>query len=68
MKAPDIYIFLDQHSGTEDFFCRSFFPKEDKDYTKGQAVCTLLKKEKITLSTGQVIIQYDRLTPKKTSE
>lgn len=35
-----------------------------QDYTKGQAVYTLLKKEKINTSTGMVQIQYDRLSPK----
>ena len=64
-ESTDIYIFLDQLPEPNSFFCRSFFPKEDKDYTKGQAVYTLLKKEKTILSTGNTIIQYDRLTPKK---
>ena len=64
-ESTDIYIFLDQLPEPNSFFCRSFFPKEDKDYTKGQAVYTLLKKEKTILSTGYKIIQYDRLTPKK---
>ena len=63
-ESTDIYIFLDQRPQPDSFFCRSFFPKEEKDYTKGQAVYTLLKKEKITLSTGNIITQYDRLTPK----
>lgn len=60
----DIYIFLDQKEGTDNFFCRSFFPREEKDYTKGQAVYTLLRKEKINTRIGTVHIQYDRLTPK----
>lgn len=64
-KSTDIYIFLDQRPEPNSFFCRSFFPKEDKDYTKGQAIYTLLKKEKTIFSTGNTIIQYDRLTPKK---
>ncbi len=49
-KNTDIYIFLDQRPETNQFFCRSFFPKEGKDYTKGQAIYTLLKKDKITFS------------------
>lgn len=63
-KCTDVYIFLDKKENANHFFCRSFFPKEDKDYTKGQAVYTLLKKEKINTSTGMVQIQYDRLSPK----
>lgn len=62
-EHTDIYIFLDQKEEGGCFFCRSFFPKE-KDYTKGQAVYTLLKKEKINTSTGLIHIQYDRLSPK----
>ena len=58
-------IFLDQLPEPDTFFCRSFFPKEGKDYTKGQAVYTLLKKEKISLSTGTIITQYDRLKPRE---
>lgn len=61
----DVYIFLAKKNDTDRYFCRSFFPKEQKDYTKGQAVYTLLYKEKINLSTKDVHIQYDRLTPKK---
>ena len=64
-EKTDIYIFLDQLPEPDTFFCRSFFPKEGKDYTKGQAVYTHLKKEKISLSTGKTITQYDRLTPRE---
>lgn len=62
----DIYIFLARQNNTERYFCRSFFPKEQKDYTKGQAIYTMLYKEKICLSTGKVQIQYDRFIPKNT--
>ena len=48
------------------FFCRSFFQKGEKDYTKGQAVYTLLKKEKTIVSTGKTVVQYDRLMLRKT--
>ena len=33
----DIYIFLDKKENAENYFCRSFFPKADKDYTVGLA-------------------------------
>lgn len=64
-KGTDIYIFLDRHTEEGHFFCRSFFQKGEKDYTKGQAVYTLLKKEKTILSTGKTVVQYDRLMPGK---
>ena len=41
-----------------------FFPKQQKDYTKGQAIYTMLYKEKIFLTTGTAQIQFDRLTPR----
>ena len=63
-ECTDVYIFLDKKDEAGNFFCRSFFPREDRDYTKGQAVYTLLKKEKINTCTGAVQIQYDRLTRK----
>ena len=63
-ENTDIYIFLDRQKEPDYFFCRSFFQKEEKDYTKGQAIFTLLIKEKINLRTEEKIIQYDRLTPK----
>ncbi len=64
----DIYIFLAKQKETGRYFCRSFFPKEQKDYTKGQAIYTMLYKEKIFLSTGLNQIQYNRLTTKKTEK
>lgn len=66
-EHTDVYIFLDKKDEAGNFFCRSFFPKEEKDYTKGQAVYTLLKKEKINTNTGALQIQYDRLSPKSKS-
>lgn len=58
----DIYVFISQKEQTTSYFCRSFFPKENKDYTLGQAAYTLLFKEKIKISTGARKIQYDRLS------
>ena len=59
-KDNDIYIFLANKLNDKQYFCRSFFPKADKDYTIGQTKYTLLYKEKITLSTGESVIQYER--------
>ena len=56
--------FIAEHKDTGKYFCRSFFPKEKKDYTEGQPRYTMLYKEKKNLTTGETIIQYDRLTPK----
>lgn len=59
--SRDIYIFIDKLEGSDTHFCRSFFPKDDKDYTVGQAKYTLLYKKKINKLTGDSVVQYDRL-------
>lgn len=64
----DIYIFLAARKENSQYFCRSFFPKEQKDYTRGQAVYTMLYKEKIFLPAETIQVQYDRLTPKETKK
>ncbi len=55
-----IFTFLAKNPD-KDFFCRSFFPKADKDYTIGQTKWTLLRKEKTTLSTGESVVQYEKI-------
>ena len=62
LDSRDIYIFLDKLENSDSHFCRSFFPKGDKDYTVGQTKYTLLYKEKVNKITGEAQIQYDRLT------
>ena len=62
--GTDIYIFVAQNESTRLYYCRSFFPRERKDYTAGQSIFTMLYKEKIDLITGDITIQYDRLTLK----
>ena len=59
-----VYIFLDKIGNGDQFFCRSFFPKTGKDYTEGQARYALLYKEKVRISTGERIVQLDKLSPK----
>ena len=61
------FLFLDK-SKQGIYFCRSFFPMEKTDYTKGQMQYTLLKKEKRNLKTEQSLIQYDRLSPRNPPE
>ncbi len=60
--SRDIYIFLDRLENSDSHFCRSFFPKGDKDYTAGQAKYTLLYKKKINKTTGESEIQYNKLS------
>ena len=64
-NGTPVYLFLAQRSGENTLGCRTFFPKSEKDYAQGQPRYALLRKEKICRSNGEIIIQYDRLTPKK---
>ena len=60
------YLFLGARNEDEkEQMCRTFFRIEDKDYTEGQPKYTLLKKEKVHLPTGNVVIQYDKLFSKE---
>ncbi len=61
------FLFIDQDD-CGIYFCRSFFPMERTDYSKNQMQYTLLKKEKINRNTDEIVIQYDRLTPKNQKE
>jgi len=67
-NGTPVYLFLSQRSGEDTLGCRTFFPKPEKDYAQGQPRYTLLKKEKVCLSIGETVIQYNRLTPKTGTE
>lgn len=60
LQTRNIFTFLSKDSERGKYFCRSFFPQIDKDYSLGQANWTLLYKKKIQKSTGQETILYDR--------
>lgn len=53
------FIFLSQ-SKDGTFFCRSLFPETNFDYTKNQAVWTLLYKEKINRISSEKTILYKK--------
>lgn len=59
-QQNDVFIFLSQHETMTHYFCRSFFPKEKVDFSKGQPRYTMLYKEKIDRATGEKVVQYDR--------
>lgn len=40
--------------------CRTFFPKSKIDYSFGQPKYTLLRKEKIRITDGEVVFSYKR--------
>ena len=60
VAGMNVFIFLSRNKD-DKYFCRSFFPQDTRDYTKGQASWTLLYKEKIKISTGKSIVLYDRI-------
>lgn len=60
-EERNIFLFLAESGEEGRYFCRSFFPQDKLDYTRNQASWTLLYKKKITLSTGEEEILYDRL-------
>lgn len=57
--VQDVYIFLDKEKDKGTYFCRSFFPKENHDYTARQSQLSMLYKEKTVLGVSQ--IQLDKL-------
>lgn len=62
MRLIPVYLFLGKRCNDELIqMCRTFFRKEDKDYTQGQPRYTLLKKEKKNVQTGETIVQYNSL-------
>lgn len=66
-EGQPVYLFLAQRARGSTQVCRTFFPKTEKDYAQGQPLYTLLKKEKINRDTEEIIVQFDRLSPKEIS-
>lgn len=60
-----IFIIRSTSSGAIsvcDFVCCSAFTQTDRDYRENQRPRTILKKERICVSTSENVILYDRLT------
>ena len=60
-EGRNIFLFLAQNRGEGRYFCRSFFPQDKMDYTRNQALWTLLYKKKVTISTGEEILYKNKL-------
>ena len=56
IQGKNVFLFLAKDKEADYYFCRSFFPKDKRDYTKNQASWTLLYKKKTRLSTGEETI------------
>ena len=61
MQSRNIFTFLSNDKASGKYFCRSFFPQINKDYSKGQTNWTLLYKKKIHKSTGEASVLFDKL-------
>ena len=61
MQSRNIFTFLSSDKASGKYFCRSFFPQTDKDYSQNQTTWTLLYKKKIHKSTGQEEALFNRL-------
>ena len=61
LKLRNVFTFLSKDSKNGKYFCRSFFPQIEKDYSIGQTNLTLLHKKKINKSSNTEIVLYDRL-------
>ena len=61
MQSRNIFTFLSNDKASGKYFCRSFFPQIDKDYSKGQTNWTLLYKKKIHKSAQTETMLYDRM-------
>ena len=61
VNSRNVFAFLSQDKSTDTYFCRSFFPQTDKDYSIGQTNWTLLYKKKIHKSTKIETVLYDKM-------
>ena len=61
----EVYLFIDKRASSDDRFCRSIFPKDDRDYAEGQARWALLHKTKehISSKTTETLFQHKAYTP-----
>lgn len=61
IQSRNVFVFLSQEKSSGKYFCRSFFPQTDKDYSENQAKWALLHKKKINKTAGEETILYDRM-------
>ena len=61
VEVRNVFTFLSHEKSSGKYFCRSFFPQKDKDYSQSQTTWTLLYKKKVHKSTGQEEVLFDKL-------
>ena len=60
IQSRNVFAFLSLDNEKGKYFCRSFFPQIEKDYSENQTSWTLLFKKKIKKSTNEETVLYDR--------
>lgn len=60
VQGQNIFLFLSEGKDG-NYFCRSFFPETNRDYTKNQTVWTLLYKRKKNIISGEDKVLYNIL-------
>lgn len=61
LGARNVFNFLSKDAASGKYFCRSFFPQAERDYSLGQTNWTLLYKKKVRKSSGDEAVLFDRL-------
>lgn len=61
IQSRNIFTFLANDKKSGKYFCRSFFPQTNKDYSENQTNWTLLYKKKIQKSSGEETVLFDKL-------
>ena len=61
IHTRNIFTFLSKDNSSGKYFCRSFFPQTDKDYSENQTSWTLLYKKKTHKSSGNEEVLFDKL-------
>ena len=63
-EIPSFLFLGKRKDNKQEQMCRTFFRKGDRDYTEGQPMYTLLKKEKIHIPSKQIDVQYNQMDKK----
>lgn len=59
-NLSDVYVFLDKRNDSDDYFCRSIFPRTTRDFTIGQPKWTLLYKKKYLPDGSESVLYHNK--------
>lgn len=63
IESINVFTFLAKDNTNGKYFCRSFFPQTNIDYSQRQASWTLLFKKKKNKKTKEEIILFNKINP-----